>query len=373
MRLLLLLYALVIFTVVSPIQAVRGQQPSDTGTQRPEAPAARSGEPTSGVAADDLGTRQPVLETPWFTFYSHFGFNLYDAVLTSATARRAKSADPLHDGGCFASLVQEERSAWDAAVSYYAETVAATSDFSRERAIVRAHLAGIEIPDLDDDDRRDLRLSLLFLRAAAPAWRACRWEEQDAANRRWAAELKPRLERHADNVGSRLEKLFAVAWRRRPIAVDVVTTAGWSGADTINFDGGVTHIQISGRNPGYQGPAALEMIFHEASHELVWPRNGPIAELLASASQETGVEVHRSLWHGVLFVTVGEVVREALAQAGEGPYQPVADGVFRGDWAVLRRPLVEHWLPFVRGETSREAAARRVMMALGERPSGATP
>jgi hypothetical protein len=341
MKVLLVLWALVILATAGPIQA----------------------------AADDFGTRQAVRETPWFTFYSHFGFNLYDAVLTSATARLAKRADPLHEGGCFASLVQEERSAWDAAVGYYAEAVAKTSDFSRERMIVRAHMAGVEIV-LNDDDRRDLGLSILFLRAAAPAWRACRWEEQDAVNRRWVAELVPRLERHADTVGRRLEKLFGVAWRRRPIAVDVVTTAGWAGADTITFDGTVTHIRISSRNPDYQGPAALEMVFHEASHELVSPRNGPIAEMLAAASRETGVEVHRSLWHGLQFVTVGEVVREVLAAAGEGPYQPVADTVFRGDWEVLHRPLIEQWLPFVRGETGREKAARGLMIALGKSPSG---
>lgn len=323
-----------------------------------------------GQAAEGFGARQAVLETPWFTFYSHFGFNLYDAVLTSATERRARRADPLHEGSCFGSLVQEERSAWDAAVAYYAETVAATNDFSRERSIVRAHLTGIEIGDLNDGDRRDLGLSLLFLQAAAPAWRACRWEEQDAANRRWAAELGPRLERHADAVGGRLEKLFGVAWRRRPIAVDVVATAGWSGADTIVFRGGTTHTQISSRNPEYQGPAALEMIFHEASHELVGPHNGPIAELIAATSRETGVEVHRNLWHGLLFVTVGEVVREALAAAGEGPYKPFADDVFGGGWAVLRQPLVEQWLPFVRGETGREEAARRLLTALGKACGG---
>jgi len=347
MKLLLVLCALAMLGAADPAQVVREQQPNEA------------------VSADELGLRQKVLETPWFTFYSHFGFNLYDAVLTSATARRDKGADPLHEGGCFGSLVQEERSAWDAAVSYYAETVAATSDFSRERAIVRAHLADVEI-SLDDDDRRDLQLSLLFLRAAAPAWRACRWEEQDAVNRRWIAELGPRLERHADAIGRHLEQLFGASWRRRPIAVDVVATAGWAGADTANFDA-ATHIRISSRNPGYQGAAALEMVFHEASHALVLPRRGPIAELIASASSTTGVPVHPSLWHGLLFVTVGEVVREVLAAAGEGPYKPVADDVFRGDWEVLRQPLVEKWLPFVRGETGREEAARSLMTALGER------
>ncbi len=337
------------------------------------APAARAAQPPAAAATDELGAREVVLATPWFTFDSHFGFNLYDAVLTSASARRGKRPDPLHEGECFAALVQEERSAWDTAVAYYSETVAATSDFSRERTVVRTHLAGIEL-ELDDDDRRDLGLSLLFLRAAAPAWRACRWPEQDAANRRWVAELVPRLERHADTVGRRLEKLFARAWRQRPLAVDVVATAGWAGADTIAFGGNTpTHIQISSRNPGYQGPAALEMIFHEASHELVSPRNGPVAELLAAASRETGVEVHRSLWHGLLFVTVGEVVRDVLAAAGEGPYEPVANSVFRGDWKVLHQPLVEHWLPFVRGEIGREEAARRLLTALGKASGSVEP
>ncbi len=178
--------------------------------------------PAAETGADDLGARQPVAETPWFTFHSHFGFNLYDAVLTSATARRDKRADPLHEGPCFSALVLEERAAWDAAVSYYAETVAATHDFGRERAIVRAHLTGIEIP-LDDDDRRDLRLSLLFLRAAAPAWRACRWKEQDSANqsrtcsrKRPARPLPPFIEASGTGCSSSRSATSCATSSRRP-------------------------------------------------------------------------------------------------------------------------------------------------------------
>lgn len=313
-------------------------------------------------ALDDFGPRQAVLETPRFVFYSHFGFNLYDALLTSAGARLKKQPDPVHEGSCFAALAREERSAWDAAVSYYAETVAATDDFSRDRTVVRSALTGIQVSPLDDDERRDRRLALLFLQAAAPAWRACRWPDQDAANRRWIAELQPRLVRHAAEVESRLETLFGAQWRG-PIAVDVVATSGWSGADTIPFSK-PTHTQITSLNPGYQGPAALEMIFHEASHELVSLNNGPIAELLRSASKETGVPVPPNLWHGLLFVTVGEVVRDVLARSGEGAYAPFSDQVFNGSWKPLYHPLVEQWLPFVRGERSREEAARRLLTAL---------
>ena len=308
--------------------------------------------------------RQPVLQTPWFRFHSDFEFNLYDAVLTAATARRRQQPDPSH-GGCFGSLALEERSAWDAAVGYYAQTVAATPDFSRERFVVRTRLAGFA-PDLDDDDRRDLALSLLFLDAASRAYRACSWPDQDAANRRWIAELGGRLERHGDAIGRRLQEVYGARWRHLPIEVDVVATAGWSGADTIATRSAPTHTQISSRNPGYQGAAALEMIFHEASHELVTPRTGPIAQLLAAAAIEAGVDVDPNLWHALLFVTTGEVTRSVLEAGREAPYNPVANDVFRGDWKPLYQPLVTHWLPFVRGTTERRKAAHDLVVATGK-------
>ncbi|MEM7482852.1 MAG: hypothetical protein AAF481_16890 [Acidobacteriota bacterium] len=326
---------------------------------------------TALVQSDDLvpalgdpDGRRPITETPWFNFYSDFAFNVYDAVLTSATAQRRDRPDPFAQGECWERLIQEDRSAWSAAVHYFAETVAGTYDFSRERTIIRARLVGIEI-DLDDDDRRDLALSLLFLRAAAPAWRICAWQEQDVANRRWVADLVPLLDRHADTIGARLEELFGKAWHHKPLAVDLVETAGWAGADTVAFRGVPTHIQINSRRASYKDRAAFEMIFHEASHELVSPRRGPIAELIAKAAEEVDAPIHRSLWHGVLFVTVGEVARQILAAEGE-TYTPYteANGVFGGDWKVMHQPLFDHWLPFVRGEVGREEAARNLMTAL---------
>lgn len=311
------------------------------------------------------GERQPVLVTPYFAFYSHLGFNLYDALLTSATAKRRDRPDPMHEGECFEGLVGEEKSAWDAAVAYYADTVAATHDFSRERYVVRAGLTGIAI-DMDADDRRDLGLYLLFLRAAAPAYRTCRWEERDAANRAWIAELASRLERHDAAIAERLERWLGASWRELPIPVDVVETVGWSGANTIG--GPETHIQITGEHPSYRGDAALEMVFHEASHELLSPRGGPLMSEVRRLAGELGVEPHRALWHGLLFTAAGEAARQALAAAGEPGYVPYAqvNGVFRGDWAPMLAPLEAHWLPHLRGETDRETALRGLLTALAE-------
>jgi hypothetical protein len=129
------------------------------------APVPATAAATSPATTTALTPRQPALQTPWFRLFSDFRFDLYDAVLTAATALRKKEADPLH-GACFDRLSREERSAWDAAVAYYAQTVAASDDFSRERLVVRATLAGYG-PRLDDDDRRGLALALLFLDAGA--------------------------------------------------------------------------------------------------------------------------------------------------------------------------------------------------------------
>lgn len=309
----------------------------------------------------DLGLRQPVQSSPHFRLYSHFGFNLYDELLAQGTARLREGEAPGLDESCFSELSREERSAWEAAVGYYAEALASTSTFSRERFVVRAHLAEIDF-EMDADARRDLGLALLFLRAAAPAYRACRWEAQDAANRRWIAAVLPLLEEYGADVARRVTAAAEAEWRKLPIPVDVVRVGGRHGADTVGWP--ATHVRINSTDPTYQGFASLEMLFHEAGHELISPRNGPTARLIAKLSA-TDREPDRNLWHAVLFANAGEATRQVLAEAGED-YVPYAEahGVFHSYAPALEA----HWLPFLRGEVEREAAMRRVVQALGAAP-----
>ncbi len=327
--------------------------------------------PTPPLLAADDG-RVALAESRYFTFYSDFAFNLYDALLSAATARTAHRTEDLEDaesGACFDRLPREQRSAWHEAVDYFATNVAATYTFSRERFAFRSHLAQLMIDDLDDDDGEDLRLGLLFMQAAEAAYRTCRWPAQAAANKTWIEQLLPKLEQHEQAIGERLQDRFGQRWRQLPIAVDVVETAGRNGADTIA--GPTTHTQINSRDLGYQGWASLELIFHEISHEFVGPRNGPIAEALAAAARTVQTSVPRDLWHGVLFVTVGEVTRARLAEQGEvEEYLPSAEslGVFEGRWRPLYEPLRATWLPYVQGSGDRRSAALDLLRALESRP-----
>ena len=55
-----------------------------------------------------------------------------------------------------------------------------------------------------------------------PAYRACRWETQDEANRGWVARLLPLLEVHATKVAKRLAELYEKPLDGLPIRTDMV-------------------------------------------------------------------------------------------------------------------------------------------------------
>lgn len=320
--------------------------------------------PSVLVAADEAGSedRTPVAETEFFTFYSALDFNLYDALLAAAADRASQRVEAMQGehGSCFDELRREERSAWNAAVDYYAINVASTSDFSRERTVLRTTLIGRPLEDGEGDATRR-QLGLLFLEAAKPAYRSCMWPQQDAANREWISALLPLLERHGTTIAERLQRAYGISWRALPIPVDLVAIAGWAGADTMGWP--YTHIQIGSASAGNRGLAALEVVFHEASHELIGPRFGPVADALAQAADKLDVAVPDGLWHVLLFVTLGEVTRDAYEKSGVDDYVPYgeANGVYRGSWKTYLEPARRGWLPFVRGTGELDAAIEDVL------------
>src|SRR5207253_1854776 len=141
-----------------------------------------------------------------------------------------------------------------------------------------------------------------FRAAATPAYKACRWAAQDEKNRRWIEELKPRLAADEQRIAPRLEQLYRKRWTGLPIPVDVVETAGWSGANSIVRNPAGGHVLISS---SHQGPASLEVVFHEASHPLMG-RGDPVPQALDSAARAVDFRLPGDLWHVVLFYTTGE-------------------------------------------------------------------
>ena len=319
----------------------------------------------SAAAGEPAG---PVAETPHFRFLSDFTANLHDALIVAGKARSSGKSELFHEGeegACFQELAISERVAWEQAVDYYAEVISPGNWGSRPQFVIRLHLAGAPGAREDEQVRRFTALADAFLAAAAPAYRACRWEAQDAENRRWVEVALPHLKAHGAAIAPLLERYFATPWHGLPLRVDVVQHAPPVGANTIIYSPAGGHVLISS---GLEEARSLENMYHEAAHTLVavWMPH-PLPAAINAAAKAQQVKIPRDLWHVVQFYIVGEAVRDVLAEAGEPGYVPYmeAEGLWEGRWGTYREAVEEIGAAYMDGEITLEEAASTLVAAVG--------
>jgi hypothetical protein len=318
--------------------------------------------------------RTPVTTTTHFAFYSDFATNLHDALITAGNARRRKQTELFQqdaEKACFDALPAAERSAWNGGVDYYAAIVAPSGFNGREQLFTRFWLAGIaRLSDYRTDaDRRFVEITEAMRSAAATAYQQCRWPTQDAANRRWIADLGALLERHEKPLGERFSRVFATSWASLPFAVDVVETFIETGGNAQNLNPPGLHILVSRTAPTAQGLAALETVFHEAAHFLMGGGRA-IPTALRAAIKELGQPTFRGdVEHVVQFYLVGEEMKRAFGPAGV-TYETHIEGFYRqGVYsAELRSALEQSWAPVLDGKRTVQEAASSFIRALHALP-----
>jgi hypothetical protein len=304
--------------------------------------------------------RTPLLKTPHFVFYDDPEMNLNDALIAAGLARKNAKPELFQadaEAACFQRLAPSARAAWDGAVDYYKKVISPFDFGARQQYLVRLQLAGFESEAGDGSARQYLDLAAHFRAAAMPAYKACRWSVQDEVNRRWLEELKPRLAAHEEKIAEKLQQHYGKRWDAA-LPVDIVQTVDWSGANSMVDP---VHLLVSIHD---QGPAALELVFHEASHALMTPAD-PVRQALEEAARKAGFTLPRELWHVVLFYTTGETVRRQLEASGVAGYTPMIYGIFeRGAWDEYRKPLEEAWRPYVNGKRPLAVAAKNLIQAI---------
>lgn len=263
-----------------------------------------------------------VLTTKHFAFHSDLATNVHDALIDAGAARRAKQPELFGAGdekACFDRLPAGERDAWTRSVEYYATSKA--TNF--QRLLMRLNFAGLLPRTAGDAATWQLLDEVASMRdGAIAAYRQCRWAAQDAQNRAWLARLQPLLARHEATLGEQLPRLFQVPWAGLPYRLDIVETGVSFGANAADTGNGTQHLLVSSKHRDTQDRAALEVVFHEASHALA-TMGSPLDRALASAVKESGVAPPRMpLLHAVHFAISGEAVRRAFAQTGGDPYTP---------------------------------------------------
>jgi len=294
-----------------------------------------------------------VATTGTFAFYSDRTFNLHDFLVWNTLSR--EPVEPAPD--CLAALPAEQRAAFERALEHY--KVFAGRDGNRLLFALRYRLAGFG--DFGDADSAAIESALAVLPPAAPAYEKCWWPAHDARNRRWIAALRPLLEAHEDALTERLQELYGDDLAR-PLPVDVVGYGNNTGADSVVDP---DHLRISSVNPANQGYAALEVVFHEASHTVFGPGlDGQLWIDLEAAAKADGAPLAPNFWHTMLFYTTGSAVEARLAQRGIDYRQYLySQGLFERAWPGFRRPLERLWQPYLDGRVPRAEALQQIVAA----------
>lgn len=299
-----------------------------------------------------------VAATRAFSFHSDARLNLHDFLVWHLFSD--DPVDPRPD--CVAGLPAGQGEALDAAADFYRRTLSDRNPGHDDVMLdLRFHLIGH--PGIEIGPDSVVAAAVERLDAALPAYRACWWADHDERNRAWIAALLPRVIAHEDSLAARLARLYAADWEL-PIPVDVAGYVNWSGANTVINPG---HTLLSAERPALRGDAALEILFHEASHTLVHPRRGAVADTIRAASRAAGLDRPPGpFWHVILFYTTGRTVQARLAETGTADYEPYmyAEGVLERAWPAYIEPMRLHWEAYLEGRIGMEAAARRVIEAV---------
>ena len=296
----------------------------------------------------------PVTTTANLSFHSAFWVNLHHALFGAAWSRRADTSArrliPALPSPLTAPMTDAEHQAWDAAVIYY-QTNLADRDLrtGRDMTAIKRALAGERL------DAAAIAPALrTVLDAAAPIYRRYFWPQHDASNRAWIADVTGRLRSVEKPLIPALERVYAREWFPAPVRVDVT----WIGRAYTTLQ--PTHTVVSGAEPNMTGWTAVEIVLHEAAHELILPTDEALAAALGDRRR-----AHGDLWHVIQFYITGATLQQVLRERSV-EYTPYlySTGLFDRAWKRYR-PLIEQvWPAYMGGEIGRAEAIERTVSGL---------
>ena len=300
-----------------------------------------------------------------FDFHSGFWMNLHHFLYQQALAQKAgREGRPIRGAGEVVSveaLNDEEKRVWATALeSYQKNWVGRNLGFDNDLININYRLAELEKQTTLKQSGLPDEL-IVALEQAAPMYRTHWWKEHDRVNRSWIAEVASLVRKHGRILSEQLATAYREPWAKGLVRVEVSIYASWAGAYTTLDP---TLITISSANAGYQGLAALEMVFHEASHAMI----NAVTKGIENECAAQGKQVPRDLWHVTLFYTAGEFVKRALAENGRRDYDPYANkqGLYQRapNWRQYQQLMEKHWQPYLDGKSDFAQALKQMVAGL---------
>jgi hypothetical protein len=308
--------------------------------------------PVAPNCTQQITPAPPRTSQPLFSIHSGIWINLhhflyYQGLLKAHSGgRSSRNTDP-KDTAQLDNLNPTERERWQKAIDYYAKNLVG-KDLLFDTIMVNAknyledqegqpQLTGAALPAEWRNILNELKTSYLqhF------------WAKQNAINQRWIQQTKPLLQKYSAALASELAKYYLSPWPKDSIRLDVTNYASWSAAYTSLYPNRIT---ISSADSANQGPAALEVVFHEASHIIIDSLSNQIDTI---AKRDHRVLPNTALWHALLFYTTGAIVKRTL-----GAYTPYAyqNGLWKRAWPMYIDALEKDWQPYLDDHASLETA-----------------
>jgi hypothetical protein len=295
----------------------------------------------------------------WLNLH-HFLYVLGRAEAKERDASREAVAGAPADaekGLAAASLNDDERQKWRAAVNAYADGL------SKKDTVFDATLPALTAALARAGDAATLAnqpagaagaastaidaVTRATLESVAPIYRRLWWPTHRASNQAWRGATQSLVDRHGRAILDFLTKAYGQQWPADGYAVHLAMYANWAGA--YSTDG---QLLVVATNPtaGTSGLEGLETVFHEGMHQ--WD-DGMIAAIkqLASANQ---LAAPQRLSHALVFFTAGDAVRRIVPT-----HVPYADqhGLWRG-FSLAKPGIDEFWKPYLDGPSLGDAKAR---------------
>lgn len=323
---------------------------------------------------------------PVFEFHSGFWVNLHHFLYHEARARLAARDTPSpvapalrQAPGALPALTPAEQKTWNQVISYY------VANYAEKDLVVNLDLILLknQLGDFEDCNELSGRKKPScdaglpgkigpMLEAAAPIYRAHWWVDQDRANRRWVARVAPLVREQGVGLAERLADIYQTQWPKDKIRVEVCAFANDAGAYTTLDPLRVT---ISSTDPRNQGPQALEVLFHEASHDIAEPVDAAIRR----ECKQRDKPIPRDLWHALIIYTTGEVLRPLhldsatdmpgggsptqKAKSNEVPYA-LRDVLTQRGWEQYHLLLELYWQPYLDGKVNFDDAIAHLVSAV---------
>jgi hypothetical protein len=328
---------------------------------------------------------------PVFEFHSGFWVNLHHFLYHEARARLAEkdqtaaSTKAGNSGPALKSTQQAtpltvaEEKTWNEVLDYYAANYAQKDPLINiDLILLKNQLGDFEdCTELTGHQKRSCDAGLPgnvgpMLEAAAPIYRAHWWPDHDRANRRWVAKVAPLVREQGVGLSEKLADIYQTHWPKEKIRVEVCVYANSVGAYTTLDPLRVTIASADARN---QGPEALEVLFHEASHDIAQPVDAAIRR----ECKQRDKPIPRDLWHALIIYTTGEVLRpvmeDAAAEKGGGdaptpkpkvPQVPYAlrDILSQRGWEEYHLMLTMYWQPYLDGKVKFDDAIAHLVSAV---------